>query len=240
MDPGFFEEIGFSPNEGKVYLTLLEIGLATAGEVAKKSKVNRSNVYEVLERLVKKGLVAYTTRYETKYFEAASPNNLLRFIQEKEQLIKKHLPQLNLLSECREKRGEAVVREGVRALMSVLYGFLDYNDEIRVWGVPKKAVDDFIKFEIPHFHKERIKRKVVMNHIYNENATTRIKLLNKMPFTAAKFLPEKFNSNISTHACGKEVAMFFYSKPPLVIQIFNERLAESYKKYFDLMWEIAK
>ena len=53
------EEIGLSKNEAKIYLTLLRLGNVTATDIIKESGVHRSNVYDVLDSLVKKGCVAY-------------------------------------------------------------------------------------------------------------------------------------------------------------------------------------
>jgi len=42
------QELGFTYNEAKVYLALLELGLVTAGKIAEKSHVHRANVYDAL------------------------------------------------------------------------------------------------------------------------------------------------------------------------------------------------
>ena len=49
-----FEEIGFSQNEAKVYMTLLREPLITGYEISKKSGVPRSMVYAVIAKLAAK------------------------------------------------------------------------------------------------------------------------------------------------------------------------------------------
>ena len=49
--------IGLTKGEADVYLTLLKLGNTTSGKIIKESKVSRSKVYDVLERLKQKGLV---------------------------------------------------------------------------------------------------------------------------------------------------------------------------------------
>lgn len=49
-----FEEIGFSKNEAKVYMTLLKEPLLNGYEISKKSAVPRSMVYAVIAKLVSK------------------------------------------------------------------------------------------------------------------------------------------------------------------------------------------
>ena len=53
----FLLEIGFTLNESKVYLTLLQNRYLNGYEISKLSKVSRSLVYNVIDRLVAKGFV---------------------------------------------------------------------------------------------------------------------------------------------------------------------------------------
>ena len=53
----FLLEIGFTLNEAKVYLTLLQNRYLNGYEISKLSKVSRSLVYNVIDRLVAKGFV---------------------------------------------------------------------------------------------------------------------------------------------------------------------------------------
>src|SRR3989338_463264 len=72
------EQVGLSKNETKVYLALLEIGAATAGEIASQAKIHRTNVYDAMERLLEKGLVTFTTDdHDSRVFDATSPENLI-------------------------------------------------------------------------------------------------------------------------------------------------------------------
>jgi sugar-specific transcriptional regulator TrmB len=55
-------KIGFTPNETKVYLALIDLGTALAGNVAKKAALHRRQTYDALHRLIAKGLVSYTSK----------------------------------------------------------------------------------------------------------------------------------------------------------------------------------
>lgn len=61
-----FEEIGFSKNEAKVYMTLLKEPLINGYEISKKSAVPRSMVYAVIAKLVaKKAIIEMRTEPPT-------------------------------------------------------------------------------------------------------------------------------------------------------------------------------
>lgn len=51
------ERLGFSANEAKIYLTLLKHRLLNGYEISKFSGVSRASVYDVISRMVNKGLI---------------------------------------------------------------------------------------------------------------------------------------------------------------------------------------
>jgi len=57
MHRQILEEIGLSPNEAKIYETLLSSGEVGVSDISLKANVHRRNVYDALNRLVEKGLV---------------------------------------------------------------------------------------------------------------------------------------------------------------------------------------
>ena len=49
--------LGLSPNQAKVYQTILKLGNVPVGLIAKSSSVRREDVYKVLPTLEKMGLI---------------------------------------------------------------------------------------------------------------------------------------------------------------------------------------
>ena len=62
--------LGLSPSEIKTYLHLLRTGRSYVNKLSSELKINRSNIYEALERLIAKGLVSFIVRNNVKWFEA--------------------------------------------------------------------------------------------------------------------------------------------------------------------------
>ncbi|MBU2459338.1 MAG: helix-turn-helix domain-containing protein, partial [Nanoarchaeota archaeon] len=77
------KQIGLTEGEIKVYLALIDLGSVSTGRITKASGISGSKVYEVLERLMKKGLVSTITKNNVRYFEATSPNKILDYLDEK-------------------------------------------------------------------------------------------------------------------------------------------------------------
>jgi len=241
--PFMYEEIlmdiGFTKNEAKTYIALLNLGLATATKISKNSGLHRANVYDSLKKLSEKGFVTHIQKENTSYYSATNPQSLLRIIKEKENNLKTILPQLMLTKKLAGSTGEAHIFESVTSFMNLLHNLLDYKEEILVYGIPKLAPGR-IKTKIPHFHKKRISLDIDMKHIYNHNAKERIEILNNMKNTFAKYLPKSFDSQVSTTICGEEVILTLWHENLINIQIKNKSVANSYKKYFELLWNAAK
>lgn len=239
MEQKILTDIGLSNNEAKVYLTLLETGHTTISNIAKKCDIHRSNVYDSIKKLIDKGLVSHVKRNDVSYYESCHPDFLLRLVQQKENTLRDILPSLALRKQMTSNTSEAHIFEGVTAFVNILYEFLKYNEQILVFGIPKEAPEK-MKTKIPHFHTERINKGVSMLHIYNYDATDRIKELNEWNLTKAKSLPEKISSNVSTNICGDQVVLTLWTNPVISIQIKNQIIADSYKEYFWILWKHAK
>ena len=62
-------------NESKLYLSLLELGSASATQLIQKSGLHRAVVYDILERLIEKGLASFVIKGRKKYFERVNSKN---------------------------------------------------------------------------------------------------------------------------------------------------------------------
>ena len=87
------EKIGLTNAESKVYLALLELGSSTAGPIIDKAKITPSKVYELLDKLQRKGLASVVTKENTRHYEAASPERLIDYLEERERNLKEEKEQ---------------------------------------------------------------------------------------------------------------------------------------------------
>src|SRR3989338_7234757 len=76
---------GLSEREVRVYTALLKDGELGASSLARKTGLIRTNAYDVLNGLLRKGVVSYLIRNGKKYFRAAEPEKVLDFIRTQQQ-----------------------------------------------------------------------------------------------------------------------------------------------------------
>ena len=83
--------LGLSQYEAGAYLTLLEFGEATAGEISKASRVPRGRIYGTLEALHGKGLVSMTATVPQRY----RPAPIATFLDQKKQELREKEEELS-------------------------------------------------------------------------------------------------------------------------------------------------
>src|SRR3989344_8681159 len=98
------ENLGFTSGESKVYLTLLKIGESKVGPVIKESEISRSKVYDILERLISKGVISSIRKNDILFYQALSPKFIFNYINEKQKelqqeskILEQIMPQLTSL-----------------------------------------------------------------------------------------------------------------------------------------------
>jgi len=84
----YYEELGLSKNEGKVYEVLVKFGKLGAGEVSGRSGVSYSKIYNILDSLINKGLVKVIPE-KSKKFVPSSPESLIKLIDERKRKLEK-------------------------------------------------------------------------------------------------------------------------------------------------------
>src|SRR3989344_2017367 len=102
--------------EIQVYMSLVDIGKATAGVITKHANISSSKVYEVLQRLRNKGLVSDVIENGIHTYDATPPERLVTFLEEKKQqlqqsqeAVQSFLPYLKERRETKTEKSETVV-----------------------------------------------------------------------------------------------------------------------------------
>src|SRR4051812_35603168 len=77
------QDLGLSEKEARVYLAALEIGQATADQLAKQANIKRPTTYVQLESLMKMGLMSTYEEGKKTYFTPESPDTLKKIFESK-------------------------------------------------------------------------------------------------------------------------------------------------------------
>jgi HTH-type transcriptional regulator, sugar sensing transcriptional regulator len=238
--------IGLTDSEIKVYFALLELGTTTKGPIVHKSGVASSKIYELLDKLIEKGLVSYVIKANTKYFEAASPKRILDYLKEKELQLKertkdieKVLPELLLKQKMVEKKQEVNVYEGLKGIKTVReksFDDLKKGDEFYLLGASASS-NNMLRDYWMHYHKKRSKLgigvKMLMNHDAPQNDLDE---RNVLSHTSVKYMPTDISTPSWIEIIKDRTVIGVASDNPVAVEIKNKEVADSFKSYFDSLW----
>ena len=93
------------------------------------------------------------------------------------------------------------------------------------------------------WHKQRMKKKVVMKILYNNTQEAREKVKktpNTLKYADYAFMPIELESPTATLIYGNKVVLQSWTKEPFAVMIEDERMAANQKEYFKALWKIAR
>ena len=236
-----WRKIGFSAGEGKVYEAIMASDNPTLQSIHELTGIERRNVYDTINKLINKGLVAYYTENGRKLYKLTNPKNLLTYFEEQEKEIedKKRLLDLELpalveqYSKSKSKIGVQAYRgkEGVKALLNEM---LDYPHHYFIganWGVRKYVGEQWWRA----WDKKRVERKIWWHDLLTKKMFAAQPA--KLGYYEKKWLPAEFDSPNVICIFGDRVANFFWVDPPFAFEIQNEEISRNYLSYFKYIWK---
>lgn len=242
------EAAGLTAGEARCYLALVELGASTAGPVAKRAKVSSSKVYEVLERLIEKGLVTTFTSNGAKRYQAGSPQRLLEYLDAEGERVAARKAELSralprLLARTKPAASSAAVYEGYRAVRGF---FIDVKEALppgaerlalgAAEGHPDTpAAVRFFEWE----HKQRIAKRLPMRIIFDPALrSTAGRRHERMALTKVRYLPLRIPASMAVQ--GDTVDTLVWKGEPVLFAVTSREAAAAQRAVFERLWEIAK
>jgi HTH-type transcriptional regulator, sugar sensing transcriptional regulator len=234
MEEKVLGRLGLSKLEVKVYLALLQLREPTVIEISRKSKVERTRTYGLLESLIEKGLVSFVIENKVKKFKACDPEKILHQLKEKEAAFIEVLPKLKKMSQFKEKDEPSVeVFRGTRGVKAMINEILEVKKDYCI--ICEDTRDPKLNFFLTHFEKS-IEKENLCERVLLKKRADIIKSKN----TLIRFLPEKYSYHTTTIIYGDMVGIIIYSEPFLATRTKSKELADTYRSYFEIIWEISK
>lgn len=243
-------EIGLTDSEIKVYLALLELDTSSVGPLIEKSRVPDSKIYQLLGKLIEKGLASFVIKNNVKHYQASDPTNILallddrsRKIDEQKQRIKTELiPAIKLKKQLKEEKQEAIVYEGIEGVKAAYQKVLDTmnkGDEYYVFLIIGEALRDprSIRF-FANYHTRRAELGIHVKFIGPEEDRIVITSDYHHKLAENRFTKEKFPVGIIIFK--GYVMTLIWGKKPTAFIIKSEQNYSRYKHYFLDVWKKAK
>ncbi len=225
-------DAGLTENEEKVYLALIETGPNQAGKISRKTGLHRRTVYDVTETLIQKGLIGYILENNKRVFSAVNPQRIIDSIEQKKKELMPYISDLAQKFNASKKKESTNFYKGKNGLKMVFESQLDYP-EILILGANRHAYDK-MPYYFKWFNERRKEKKVKIRLITSD------KSINPKIFAETRYLAEKYADHMVINIYGNNVAMILWAKNPFAIVVEQEEFALGYRKYFEILWRVAK
>lgn len=236
MDASILEDLGLSKSEIKIYLNLLESGPKTSGPIIQKTNLQSSVVHRSLKTLLEKGIITYVKIGKNNLYQAANPDNLLNFIENKKKRF------LDILSELKKKQNSlnnnysTEMFLGKKAMFSALVNLVK----------DAKSGEDYFSFSLiePHADEEIVTFYQTYNLRRNEKKLKVKVLVNKKVKSIyernySKDLLKKANVRYTSFHFPQGIVIFrenilfvHWGENPFVVKIVNGEMASQFKEFF--------
>ncbi|MDP2749485.1 MAG: helix-turn-helix domain-containing protein [Nanoarchaeota archaeon] len=236
MDTGILEDLGFTNAEIKVYLALLELGVSTAGPIIEKSKLQSSVVHMTLNKLINKGFISFVKEGKRNHYQAANPKHISDYIDEKKAQYEKLLPELLMKQTLAKEKSETTTFRGIKGIKELLLELLESNgNKHHTFGSSKNSLmlgEAFWK----SYHKKRAAKNIAAKLLFNESLREWCGS-NTYPKAEYKFTKTGFEPLTETIIRDDKVGIIIWTEQPIGILIQNKAAAESYDKFWQMMWD---
>ena len=237
MIEDYLKQLGFSEYDIKIYLTLVNAGASLAGSIADFANVNRRNVYDALNRLIRKGFVSIILKNNKKYYLPAPPEKIISMYEERLDNLKDLLPELSKQFNLSKSKREVCFFEGKNGIKTIFETMFQSNKEIFVIGATGLAMEYMPLFITKLFKHKGSKFKI--KQLWNHDAKN-VNKYKELLHSEDKFLPNNFKTNSQLFVYGDRTIILIWSSIPFAILIIDQDVSNGFKSYFDFLWSISK
>ncbi len=120
--------------EASVYLAALELGQANMQQLARKSGVKRTSIYNFIDDLKERHLVTETKKNNRSLYSATSPERLVEIEKARLQELNETLPQLMAIQNAQQTKPKVTFHEGFEAVEEIYEEFIKEGKPIIAWS----------------------------------------------------------------------------------------------------------
>lgn len=242
----FLEEQGLNAKDIRVYLDVYAYGQSYASSVAARTHIDRTTVYAVLKRLMKRSLIIRTKSHNVRAYMAVNPQVFIDHIDRDIESLKTQkksaslfLDEISKIKRLSFLKPGTKIFEGTEAIKNLYLHTLEKNRNQKAFlsidTIPT-ALKDFLKKE---FIKLKVAKKVVSKVLVAETPfARRYKALDEPSNRETQIIKKyPFNLHSEIILCNdREVALIDFREDLYGILIESETLYKTMETLFDYIW----
>ena len=237
------EQFNLNKKEINAYLACLELGPSTAWVVAQKAGVKRTSAYDILEDLIKAGLVTHTIKKNKKYFLAEDPEILKEILHEKERVLEEVLPQLKSIYNIPGIKPKTKFYEGVSGARNIFRETLSCRDKEILAIIPSVDIYeligmDFAKDYVTARVKLKIKSRTI--RVRSREAEEKYFLMHKEQLREMRYAPKSIVFYSTIIIFDDKVGIITSKKESFSFLIESQEFSQTMKALFEMLWQQSR
>lgn len=238
------EKFGLSKNEARLYYSMVVSKNRTVSNLSRETTIHRRNIYDVLERLIEKGLVFEIMESPENKYEPVNPNKLLEILKERETELAPVISSLATLHEQEPQKNAAFIYKGIEGYKNYLRDLIRVGEPVyflgakALWYTPGIDVA-FLK----NFQREMEKKKIGYKTLFDPRVPAILPSAIENIGGAYKVLPKGSETVGVLDVFGDHIVSFTsvgvgnFGEDGTIFVIVNRDLADSYRTWFDVLWK---
>ncbi|MFB6181491.1 MAG: TrmB family transcriptional regulator [Candidatus Magasanikbacteria bacterium] len=234
--------LDLTEKEAKVYLSALELGEGTVQEIAKKSGVARTSIYNFIDDLEKKGVISKINKEKHFLIAPEDPEILLNKIENKAEKFRNLIPEFLSIDNQSENKPKIKFYEGLENGVHQIW-----NDILRTPDIVREMADynrvtTAISNEVyRNYIDERVDRNLEAKIIAKaEPNAFNLKKKDDKELRETRLVESGiFETEIFIYR-NKVALISFKQEPYMGVVIEDEKINKTMKWMFDMIWKSLK
>lgn len=233
--------LGLTRLETRIYRMLLNQGASGVSDISRKTGIHRRNVYDSLERLGQKGLIAYIKENNRRVYSVTNPERIQEKLAQQQQEVSEALPDWLAKFHAVTEKKETLFYRGKAGLRLVFEDQIAEGKEVLVQATTTD-VQKVLKHFFPRYQLLRKEKKIPTRMLFDASFASKQarSSIRKLPLAKVRFIQEFNKSPMSQYIYGDNVALVVWSEDPIAIVIRQKAVAEGFRANFEVLWNMAK
>ncbi|KKW42692.1 MAG: Transcriptional regulator, TrmB [Candidatus Magasanikbacteria bacterium GW2011_GWA2_56_11] len=234
------QNLGLDEKQAKVYLAALELGLASVCELAEKSGVKRTSIYNFLEEMKARRLLSEVKKGGKVFFQPGSPELLVSQAKEQLKKVQDSVPFLLGLYNLPANKPKVKFFLGIDGLKNLyeeiwqvgepIYGYSDY--EKMLGGMDQEYVEYMWGFA-----KRRAALGIPFYSITEDGPYGRLAVARDKEQKRVTKLVKGGAFETEVNIYGKYVAIASFRRPYAGVIIEDVAIAKTMKSIWKMLWD---
>jgi predicted DNA-binding transcriptional regulator len=241
------QSFGLSKNEARLYHSLVTKKTSTVTEMFKETGIHRRNIYDSLERLLEKGLLFEVLESKENTYEAVHPQKLMEILREREEQLAPTITDLTELYEAEQQTDAAFIYKGIEGYKNYMRDLIRVGEPVyflgakALWFTPGISTSFLKSFQTEMKHKNKGYKT-----LFDPRVPIELPEAMKKVGGEYKILPKGAETVGVMDVFGDHIVSFTsagvgnFGEDGKIFVTINRDLADSYRTWFDLIWNGIK